>query len=994
MRGQAQRQWKGRPPGTVTRSWLKIESRIDILAKAEAKPERPSESPVLFGKCWNSMLAAALCLLGGMATGTPAGAAGLGPPHRGGDAPGSAQLSGGKEQHSAPLDVPFTVKSVAGIQVSGFPVSVAIPLPRGAFREVDGFRVTDAGGKAVPAQISVLNRWWAGDQSIRHVLIHFQPSVPALAGGITPYRLVNSHSPVPSVAPVMLSETPERITVNTGPLLFTVRKKSGFTLIDELWLDRNADRKFTDDEKAIAPNRTNGGVLIPAGNLTTGVQQDSSRGDVEVTIEERGPLRVVIRAEARTLFKSLANITHGWAVRIYAYAGKPYIKLDYQVQNSANHVATAGPLYFKALALRFKLGFHGEPSVTLGRGDGTAYSRVRGKGLLLAQTSHDSYEARDLASPAPLFTGKAADGYLDARDSRQGITAVLRHFWETWPNGLALGADNTLSLQLMPEWGHQMYWKPTDIYWLQDMQHVYKEVLLYFHDGRRSPAELSALARIFQTPPVAIVSKSWYQATRATLDLGGVIPPRLPAPRPDPLIPPYAPQNFQRKSGAYVFNWRLFRIIDPDRVEAPAAGGGWPYSIAAYIANESAAARILGEQYALGELNCRPQWLAGYRYRTDFSATQLGVRLPWNSPSYRVDGKPGPYPVPNTGPISVPRDAAHGWQYHVAEAYFLTGNPWILDWYRFMGEFRKAWLASNQWGASREIGHVIGLAMDAYKITGDPELLDLVHRYINEFLRKDQNPQYGYRNSLCCGKYGEAAFQAGFLARAMINFREEVREADPQGYADAFQFLSGVMAWNLNYSHFSYYIDARKETGTSNGTALTFVDPQAWYYRHTGKQEYWNQAVDYIDGGIAGGQGAYGDFGAWHGQYEDRYFEYVKQVPKTDTTPPARIGDLAAAVKGGSVALSWTAPGEVARYHLVFGDKPLSERQNPDPSQLNWWAASVKAVRPAGSPGKRQFAEIEIPAGNSGKTLYFAAFGFDGEENMSAMSNVAKIVIP
>lgn len=895
---------------------------------------------------------------------------------------------------SGSLDVPFVVKSITGTTVPGFPVSVGVPLPLGAFRDTGELRVVDAAGKTVPAQIGVLNRWWGRGDSLRHVLVHFQPSLPPVSGGIARYRLVSGRAAPSPFTPVTLGETPERITVNTGPLRFTVKKKSGFTLIDELWLDRNGDGKFAGDEQAILPSRTSGGVLIPAGTLATGVQQDSAREDVEVTVEEHGPLRAIIRAEARTLFRSPTDITHGWAVRIYAYAGKPYLKLDYQIQNSANHVAVAGPLYFKALDLRFRLGFRGEPIVTLGKGDRTAYSRARGKGLLLAQTNHDSYEVREPGSPVPLLTGKTAGGYFDLRDGRQGITAVLRHFWETWPNGLAVSADNILSLQLMPEWSRQMYWKPAELHWLQDMQQVYKEALLYFHDGRRGPAELLALAGSLHAPPVAVVPRTWYQATRATLDLGGVIPPKLPDPRPDPLAPGYAPANFQRKSGAYVFNWRLFRIIDPERVDVPASGGGWPYSIAAYIVNESAATRTLGEDYALGELNCRPQWLAGYRYRTDFPAMQLGVRLPWQAPSYRVDGRPGPYSVPDTGPISVPRDAAHGWLYHVAEAYYLTGNPWIRDWYRFMGEYRKAWLDRMEWGGSRDIGHVLGLAMDAYKMNGDPELLEMVRRYINGFLRKDQHPQYGHRNSMCCGKYGEAAFQAGFLARGVINFMEEVKQPNPQAYAEAFQFLSGMMAWNLNYAHFSYYIDARKETGTSNGTALTFVDPQAWYYRHTGKPEYWNQAVDYIDGGIAGGTGSYGDFSRWYGQYEDRYFEYVKQVPKPDTAPPARIADLAATAKGNTVAVSWTAPRDVARYHLVFGPKPLSERQTPDPAQLNWWAAEVKAVGPEAPAGRTQRAEIELPAGSGGKTWYVAAFGFDGEENMSGMSNVARVSVP
>ena len=81
----------------------------------------------------------------------------------------------------APLDVAFTDKAALDGQVPGFPVSVAIPLAKGAFRDTAGSRLLDAGGKAVPAQFAVLNRWWAANQSIRHLLVHFQPTVPATA---------------------------------------------------------------------------------------------------------------------------------------------------------------------------------------------------------------------------------------------------------------------------------------------------------------------------------------------------------------------------------------------------------------------------------------------------------------------------------------------------------------------------------------------------------------------------------------------------------------------------------------------------------------------------------------------------------------------------------------------------------------------------------------------------------------------------------------------
>ena len=195
----------------------------------------------------------------------------------------------------------------------------------------------------------------------------------------------------------------------------------------------------------------------------------------------------------------------------------------------------------------------------------------------------------------------------------------------------------------------------------------------------------------------------------------------------------------------------------------------------------------------------------------------------------------------STGPDARPRDDAHGWYYHVRESYYATANPWIKDWYQFIGEYRKGFLAQHLDLASRAVGHALASAIDAYRVTGDTEILRLAHRDINARLRKQQDPRYGFRNSLCCGKFGEAAFQAGYLARAVIDFLEEVDE-NSQPYADAFQLLSGLMEWNLHFSNFSYYLDATKgEIGKSHGTGLTFVDPQAWYYWHTGKQRYWDQ---------------------------------------------------------------------------------------------------------------------------------------------------------
>ena len=71
-----------------------------------------------------------------------------------------------------------------------------------------------------------------------------------------------------------------------------------------------------------------------------------------------------------------------------------------------------------------------------------------------------------------------------------------------------------LSLELFPDSGAQWYANrvsPTGLYWLQDMQHVYKETLLVFHGPDIPDGELHREAKRFNHPPVAILPASWYR---------------------------------------------------------------------------------------------------------------------------------------------------------------------------------------------------------------------------------------------------------------------------------------------------------------------------------------------------------------------------------------------------------------------------------------------------------------------------------------------------
>lgn len=913
------------------------------------------------------------------------------------------------ETMTGTLNVPISVKETAGVGADGFPITVVIPLPYGKYQDVGRFRLVDSSGRTVPAQFDALNRWWGRDGSIRHVKIEFQPAVDPFTtsgSGITQYFLRDDGSGNAFTTDLKVSESSSAITVVTGPLKFTTRK-SGFNILDQVWLDQNGNGSFEAGEQIIDSNMENGGVFV--GRLPGDTQLDSARADLKVEVEEVGPMRAVIRAEAVTIYKDTEDHTHGWAVRIYAYAGKPYLKIDYQLQNSAKNVRFAWPLYFEQLNLDFSLNLGSNPEVLVGRGDGSVYQRARNNGLYLAQEFHDDFGIYDLGSGNQLVSGKVADGFFDVRDSTRGVAAFIRNFWQMWPNGFEVDGNNKLSIQLFPEWSSQWYegqLSSTGLYWLEDMQHTYKETMLYFHDPEVPNEKLIQLAKTFQWHPVATLPTGWYQQTGATLDMDGMIPISEKLNLPDRRQPGYDPDAFTT-DGYYGFNWINYWDDDSGaRSSGTCDGGGVPYSLSAFIATENPQDYYQAERFALGEVNLRAQSMAQYEHEADYERLRLsenpycGGR--WRKMPYEYLGEEvldAPYLSGSGGPVWAARDDQHGWLYHVEEAYYYTANPWIKDWFIFIAEFRRTKLErlddSNDL-SSRATGHALANVLQAFRVTGDVSILGRFHNHINQYLRAEQHPGYGHNRY---GAYDEmdsdATHSVGYLARAIIGFMTEVRDENPQAYADAFQYLSGLMEWNLNNANFDYWINVTGGTvGVSSGTGTTLVDPQAWYYWHTGKKEYLDHLNQYIDHGINGGSQPYFTAAEWPGVVENdqeaflgRFAQFVRENPRTDTTPPARITDLEAIISGSDVILQWTAPSDAVRYHIIWGGKPLSETTTQDSGLLNWWAANAIGPKLTPSPGARQQLSFTPSSTDS---VYVAIFTFDAIDNMSAISNVVR----
>lgn len=913
------------------------------------------------------------------------------------------------------ISTSFTVRENAGALdrtlLSNYPVSVVVPFGKGHVQDESTLRIVEG----IPMQVEVLERWFH-DKSLRHALVHFQVSFDG------PYQEKTFHisdeessTSLQIDRPVTIETQASYVQVDTGKIRFQVKTISSFNLIDKLWRDENGNGIYEDSELIVASNERNGANLL----FYTGQRQyDSDRADFIVSVEESGPLRAVIRVEAPTLFVSENDHLHGFAVRLYAYAGHDFVKVDYQLQNSAR-VKRSWPLYFQEMTIDLQLQMNGQsPAVIFGLVDGTTYTasfvpcRVAQELNTRYTVYQDSTQVLD-RTDLDYENIKGQTGYMHVQSGNRGVTTVVRNFWQKWPNGLVVNSENKITMELFPEWSAQ--WadgviSDTGLYWLQDMQHVYKEILLVFHATSPGNSAVKALANTFQYHPTVQIPTEWYRETRATLDMGGLLPQVASQPTSDTITPDSYwlkyndPQyRFNITGNNYAANWINFGDVELASRARPCTTGGFPYAAEQLVSSGYSAHYFLYELWGIGEMNVRPQWLAGFLYNTDQQNFQL-TENPYCGGTWRVfeghsvspyccDFLPG---TEGTQPTYGARDDQHGWFYHVADSYFYTGNYWIRDWYTFVVQFRSVRLASGDPfldRSSRATGHAIAHALQAARVAEDGEILTKFANYFRNELRPNQDSRYGSEFNENSSSLG-GGFQTGYLLRAVINFMEFAKAVDVQLHAELFQYVSGIIEWNLHHGNFPYYHNHLEtaQDGSSSGTAMTMIDPQAWYFLHTGKQVYLDHIDDYMMEGLNGGERPYGaPWTSYNGSGDlnkmVRTYLYAKQVLRTGSAPN-KITDLAAfkQPRASDITLQWTGPENAARYHVVWSSKPIVEEHSTDESVSNWWAANTAGTTKIPRPGAVESMSINT-GGEMG--LYFAVFSFDTENNMSEISNVA-----
>lgn len=305
------------------------------------------------------------------------------------------------------LSVTAALAGTVPLQSTGnspsMPVTCGVPFPPGELHSPDGVRAIDADGREVPAQVVQTGRYPNG--AVRWLLL----DLPT-ASAATALEFGEGVRRAPIEQPLRISATADRITVDTGPLQFRVRRH-GFN---------GLDRVVRDGHELVAAGGDGGPYFVDEHGTAYRACLDQ---DSDVAVELDGPLRSVVTA--RGWFTSQGGERQcRYIVRVHAFAGQPWVRVFF----TWIMTASTGDLRFRDIGFAV-------PLATTAAQVGLPTPTVAALPATLVQVRHDRTLLNGQASAQP------AAGWLAASGPAGGCAIGVRDFRQLFPKELSATAD-------------------------------------------------------------------------------------------------------------------------------------------------------------------------------------------------------------------------------------------------------------------------------------------------------------------------------------------------------------------------------------------------------------------------------------------------------------------------------------------------------------------------------------------------------------------------
>ena len=342
--------------------------------------------------------------------------------------------------------IPLTL--VAGPAAARVPVRSGMPFPAGAITDATRLRLETGAGAEVAAQFDVLARW--PDDSIKVALVQAVVDLGAAASYRVAYGTGVSRAALPRNIKVTGTPTTE-LLIDTGAVQFAVNPKG---LVKKVWRDTNANGTFTADEQVI-----DDGDMFVVNAKDNLEYTASAAADAAVTLEENGPVRVVVKATG-TLTAAGGSHPVKYLLRYYASQGSDKIDIeatiiDDRMETNVEVVPAEFAFAAKGLGLRWRYVADGSASYRFGGEGGIAYSGTATGEHYLAQGGLFRYvngvDQGHTFSYTGVGTGSKAPGWMAVDTGGKHIALMVKDFWQQYPNELNLQAGNrTITASLFP----------------------------------------------------------------------------------------------------------------------------------------------------------------------------------------------------------------------------------------------------------------------------------------------------------------------------------------------------------------------------------------------------------------------------------------------------------------------------------------------------------------------------------------------------------------
>jgi len=394
------------------------------------------------------------------------------------------------------------VKEPSGIGRANWPATTGVPLPEGALKETGDAVLLDADGKAVPAQFEVLSRWIPGDGSIRWLLVDTQADLkPSELATLSLAKGGGRSGP----RSLRVDESDDAVTITTGPLRFRIDRNEGSRLFSAAWLDVSGDGRFDSSAQIIEPAAEAGASIREASSGQW--HRSGNAPPKSVSIETRGSLRVVARVDGThvTAGGGADRECYDYTCRVHAYAGQPFVKVQYTVKNLRFDVPfRAWAITDGSLTTTLNLSAH--RIFSFGHGEDSTIGELS-RGVASALTQFDPGSYRIAVGERELCFGKTTRGWADLSDQRWGVTVGVLDFALQYPKTMEV-KDNRLTAHfLSPRDGKTSF--------IEIGCTKTHDLIYHFHSGPVDQDKAGDLLTAFQEPVHLLPPTAWVSKSRA-----------------------------------------------------------------------------------------------------------------------------------------------------------------------------------------------------------------------------------------------------------------------------------------------------------------------------------------------------------------------------------------------------------------------------------------------------------------------------------------------